>query len=67
MRNLSKKTIGVINQHNMAHKRKESFIARAAEEARRRLLKQWRDIPDKNLIGEPKDSWETFKRKNWNI
>ena len=52
----------------MAHiKRKESFIARAAEEARRRLLKQWRDIPDKNLMGEPKDSWETFKRKNWNI
>ena len=60
--------IGVINQHNMAHfKRKESFIARAAEEARRRLLKQWRDIPDKNLMGEPKDSWENFKRKNWNL
>jgi hypothetical protein len=44
----------------MAHfKKKESFIARAAEEARRRLLKQWKDLP------EPKDSWETFKRKNW--
>ena len=60
MRNLSKRMIGVINQHNMAHfKKKESFIARAAEEARRRLLKQWKDLP------EPKDSWETFKRKNW--
>ena len=50
----------IVNYKDMAHfKRKESFIARAAEEARRRLLKQWKEMP------EPKDSWETFKRKNW--
>ena len=24
-------------------------------------------IPEENLMGEPKDSWETFKRKNWNL
>tara|TARA_R100001143_G_C3330067_1_gene119011 strand:- start:686 stop:835 length:150 start_codon:yes stop_codon:yes gene_type:complete len=44
----------------MAHfKKKESFMARAAEEARRRLLKKWRDLP------EPKESFESFKMKNW--
>ena len=60
MKILSKKMIGVINQHNMAHfKKKESFMARAAEEARRRLLKKWRDLP------EPKESFESFKMKNW--